>query len=204
MDHAAAKDVLRQVFGSDSDDDDTKVAYPGPSGLKVVKGWLCPYRQENLLAAIAVEEWFAGSANQAMRFGGFPAWAEDLAEGIRSHFDSEQLAERQPLFDQLIANKYRPGEGLKPHVDLMRFQDGVAIVSLQAAATLSFTKGDRRVNVLLLPGDLLLLEGEARYEWMHGITAEASQQWQDRRVARGHRISVTLRKLREDVFNQTT
>ena len=153
-----------------------------------------------------------------MRFGGFPAWAEDLAEGIRSHFDAEQarscccdhlqavrsfmcpvpliaprhhalvqtlstnrcqrhasmshmtrhvtmqLAERQPLFDQLIANKYRPGEGLKPHVDLMRFQDGVAIVSLQAAATLSFTKGDRRVDVLLLPGDLLLLEGEARCE----------------------------------------
>ena len=73
-----------------------------------------------------------------------------------------QIAERQPLFDQLIANKYKPGEGLKAHVDLMRFKDGIAIVSLQAAATLSFTKGKSKVDVLLLPGDLLLLEGEAR------------------------------------------
>lgn len=73
-----------------------------------------------------------------------------------------QIAEREPLFDQLIANKYKPGEGLKPHVDLMRFQDGIAIVSLQAAATLSFTKGERKVDILLSPGDLLLLEGEAR------------------------------------------
>ena len=73
-----------------------------------------------------------------------------------------QTAARQPLFDQLIANKYEPGEGLKPHVDLMRFQDGIAIVSLQASAVLSFTKGERKHGVLLSPGDLLLLEGEAR------------------------------------------
>lgn len=46
--------------------------------------------QESLLAAVAAEEWFDGSANQAMRFGGFPDWAEDLAEDIRTHFDCEQ------------------------------------------------------------------------------------------------------------------
>ena len=46
--------------------------------------------QENLLAAIAAEEWFDGSANQAMRFGGFPDWAEELVEGIRAHFNSEE------------------------------------------------------------------------------------------------------------------
>ena len=73
-----------------------------------------------------------------------------------------QTAARRPLFDQLIANKYEPGEGLKPHVDLMRFQDGIAIVTLQAAAILSFTKGIGKLDVLLSPGDLLLLEGEAR------------------------------------------
>lgn len=74
-----------------------------------------------------------------------------------------QVAQREPLFDQLIANKYEPGEGLKPHVDLMRFQDGVAILSLQSSAILSFTKLDKKVDVLAVPGDLLLLEGEARF-----------------------------------------
>ena len=73
-----------------------------------------------------------------------------------------QIVGREPLFDQLIANKYEPGEGLTPHVDLMRFQDGIAIVSLQSAAVLSFSKGKGKLDVLLSPGDLLLLEGEAR------------------------------------------
>lgn len=35
-----------------------------------------------------------------------------------------QAAGRTPLFDQLIANRYSPGEGLSPHVDLLRFQVG--------------------------------------------------------------------------------
>lgn len=73
-----------------------------------------------------------------------------------------QTAARLPLFDQLIANKYEPGEGLKPHVDLMRFQDGIAIISLQAAAVLRFSRGEEKGAILLSPGDLLLLEGEAR------------------------------------------
>ena len=47
--------------------------------------------QEILLAAITAEEWFAGPANQAMRFGNFPAWAEDLAEGIRCHMTCEKV-----------------------------------------------------------------------------------------------------------------
>ena len=73
-----------------------------------------------------------------------------------------QTAQRRPLFDQLIVNLYQPGEGLKPHVDLLRFQDGIAIVSLQSSAILAFTRGEEVVDVRLDPGDLLLLEGEAR------------------------------------------
>ena len=47
-------------------------------------------------------------------------------------------------------------------MDLLRFQDGIAIVSLQSSAILAFTRGDELVDVQLDRGDLLLLEGEAR------------------------------------------
>ena len=47
-------------------------------------------------------------------------------------------------------------------MDLLRFQDGIAIVSLQSSAILAFTRGKEMVDVQLDPGDLLLLEGEAR------------------------------------------
>lgn len=46
MKPVAEKDVLRKVFGSDSEDEDVlDTKYPGPAGLKLVKGWLCPFRQ---------------------------------------------------------------------------------------------------------------------------------------------------------------
>lgn len=38
--------------------------------------------------AVEAEQWFTGGANQAMRFGDFPKWAEDLAEGIRGSIDT--------------------------------------------------------------------------------------------------------------------
>ena len=82
--------------------------------------------------------------------------------GLHTCLPLLQIALRWPLFDQLIANLYQPGEGLKSHVDLLRFQDGIAIVSLRSSAILAFTRGKQRVDVQLDPGDLLLLEGDAR------------------------------------------
>lgn len=69
---------------------------------------------------------------QAMRFGDLPAWANELSTCIREliqfgNFDPEsmdlssemdgqdcifpsKLLNREPLFNQLIANSYQPGE----------------------------------------------------------------------------------------------
>lgn len=133
----------------------------------------------------------------------------------------------------MIVNGYKPGEGITSHVDLLKFDDGIAVLSLGSPATMTFTKlvaapasdttTDQsddmpnmernimtdtmsppvRVNtycntshclqhdVFLEPGDLLLLHGEARYAWKHGIAAQQS-------CSLSHatsRVSVTLRKL---------
>lgn len=50
-----------------------------------------------------------------------------------------QVQQRQPVFDQLIVNRYQPGEGIQPHVDLLRFEDGVAVMSLGGPAIMTFT-----------------------------------------------------------------
>ena len=39
-----------------------------------------------------------------------------------THVHLIQVLSREPLFDQIIVNLYRPGEGIKSHVDLMRFE----------------------------------------------------------------------------------
>jgi alkylated DNA repair dioxygenase AlkB len=75
-----------------------------------------------------------------------------------------QIYHRRPVFDQLIVNRYLPGEGILPHVDLARFEDGIAIVSLGSAAVMEFTLETLCQRVLLSPGDVLMLTAEARLE----------------------------------------
>ena len=48
------------------------------------------------------------------------------------------LLSRKPIFNQAICNHYRPGEGISAHVDLAAFADGIAGISLQAAAVMDF------------------------------------------------------------------
>ncbi|CAH9123719.1 unnamed protein product [Cuscuta epithymum] len=95
--------------------------------------------ESHYLSRAAAEGWFTEeSHNQAMRFGNLPEWAVELSNSIRqailfcggsdscvpdvplttnSGNDKElislfppDLLWREPLFDQLIANVYQPGE----------------------------------------------------------------------------------------------
>ena len=53
-----------------------------------------------------------------------------------------------------------------------------------------------KIPILLEPGDLILLSGEARYKWTHEINrGEESQVWNGERITQSKRISITLRKL---------
>ena len=120
---------------------------------------------------------------------------------------------------QAIINLYRPGEGIAPHVDLLRrFGDGIVGVSLgdggvpmrfAPAAEPSREKsahgdgedGDGEGYEVWLPSrSVLVLTGKARYEWTHGIAPrlrdkveEEGGGWEWRE--RGVRISVTFRWL---------
>ncbi|KAI6695750.1 hypothetical protein NL676_023460 [Syzygium grande] len=176
------------------------------------------------------------TGGDAMRFGSLPAWATELSNSIREavllgDFDPEfessnadayedcslfpilplELLGREPLFDQLIVNLYRPGEGICAHVDLMRFGDGIAIVSLESPCIMHFTRaGDTcnagsegeneqpmsKVPVYLAPGSLVIMSGEARYLWKHEINRKPGfQVWQGQELDQRRRISITLRKL---------
>ena len=53
--------------------------------------------------------------------------------------------------------------------------------------------------MLLFPGDLLLMCGAARYGFTHGIAARTEDAWGGGARPRGHRVSITLRRMRDDV-----
>ncbi|XP_076890182.1 alkylated DNA repair protein ALKBH8 homolog [Bidens hawaiensis] len=192
-------------------------------GLSLCTHFLTPHQQSALLQSIRQEGWFTdASHNQAMRFGDLPAWANELSMCIRelilyTNYDPESIGEmdgqdclfpskllnREPLFDQLIANSYQPGEGICAHVDLMRFEDGIALISLESSCVMHFSRAqtdvkqpELKIPVYLTPGSLLLISGEARYQWKHEINRKPGfQKWDGLEIEQKRRTSITLRKL---------
>ena len=111
---------------------------------------------------------------------------------------------------QAILNKYLPGEGITPHIDLLkRFDDGIIGVSLGSGTVMDFEKSydkDQGTtwSLYLPPGSVIVLTGESRYQWTHGI-ATRDEDWvrmddQDGKkepvsIKRGTRMSITFRWL---------
>ncbi|KAE9589779.1 hypothetical protein Lal_00021562 [Lupinus albus] len=215
------KAVLERVFGqssseSESEDDEDRFDWEEireVKGLWISRNFLSPYKQSTLFSEVQSENWFTQpSNNQAMRFGDLPSWAIQLSHSVRDSVlaasDDDRLLPlpldlllRQPLFDQMIVNQYQPGEGICAHVDLLRFEDGIAIVSLESSCVMHFSSVDNElvsVPVLLNPGSLVVMSGEARYRWKHEINRKPGfQTWEGRELDQMRRTSVTLRKLCE-------
>lgn len=105
---------------------------------------------------------------------------------------------------QAIINLYEPGEGITPHVDLLRrFGDGIIGVSLGSSCAMQFqpcsdsTAPARSYNLYLPARSVIVLTGDARYEWTHGIEARTCDrvEGEPTYVDRGVRVSVTFRWL---------
>lgn len=118
------------------------------------------------------------------------------------------------LPDQLTVNEYESGQGIPPHVDThSAFEDTILSLSLGAKTVMDFRHPDgRSVAVVLPPRSLLVMKGESRYLWTHGITprkfdvvpaSTAERSWvvnfnpSDLTLnQRGTRTSFTFRKIR--------
>ncbi|TVU23738.1 hypothetical protein EJB05_26117, partial [Eragrostis curvula] len=157
------------------------------------------------------EGWFSDVHNQAMRFGNLPSWAVELSVLIR---EAICVGDVSVGTDAELANDDEDScrEGICAHVDLMRFDDGIAIVSLESACVMHFSQAEpggtacevskegdtetTKVPVHLNPGSLVLMSGDARYLWTHEINRKlGAQLWDGRELEQYHRTSVTLRKL---------
>ncbi|XP_028275349.1 alkylated DNA repair protein alkB homolog 8 isoform X2 [Parambassis ranga] len=74
--------------------------------------------------------------------------------------------------DQLTVNQYEAGQGIPPHVDThSAFEDTILSLSLGAKTVMEFRHPDGRAVAVVLPSrSLLVMKGESRYLWTHGIT----------------------------------
>lgn len=167
-----------------------------------------------------------GTVNQVMLFGsgslGLPPFIPQLINELSILLERHlQPSTRQLLFPatfgdqryparQVILNLYLPGEGISPHIDLLgRFGDGIIVLSLISGIVMDFIPEGASSSTpipLWLPAcSILVLEGEARYQWKHGIRATKQDFIQSRKdeegsvdgvwVDRQMRISCTIRWL---------
>ncbi|GAB2270763.1 hypothetical protein Dimus_005632, partial [Dionaea muscipula] len=89
----------------------------------------------------------------------------------------------------------------------MRFEDAIAIVSLESSCVMHFSKvvengvevsSTMKVPMYLSPGSLVIMWGDARYNWKHEINRKPGFQiWEGQEIDQKKRTSITLRKLRD-------
>ncbi|XP_078513159.1 tRNA (carboxymethyluridine(34)-5-O)-methyltransferase ALKBH8 isoform X2 [Lissotriton helveticus] len=164
---------------------------PMPPGLRVIEDFITAEDEESMLQSI---DWATDKENEnaqkslkhrkvkhygfEFRYdnnnvdknkplpGGFPETCELVLEKVMG----QGLIEYKP--DQLTVNQYEPGQGIPPHIDThSAFEDGLISLSLGAQIVMEFKHPDGRSVAVLLPRrSLLVMTGESRYLWTHGIT----------------------------------
>ncbi len=127
-----------------------------------------------------------------MRIGPLPGWLRAIGQRL---FNETGAFDREP--DQAIVNEYLPGQGIAMHVDRHCFGPAVAMVSLGDAWEMDLRRvgagRGKRESILLNPGSALVLAGEARNRWQHGIARREGERDGGVRRLRERRVSLTFR-----------
>ena len=178
------------------------------SGIQYVPQYIDERTQAQLLGAVDQQPWQLSARHRvqvygyhynhrqraAYRIGDLPPWAATLAAQL--HDDG--LIATMP--NQLVANDYEPGIGIFDHVDQAVFGNVVISVSLGSTCIMRFTKAAPEASreILLEPRSALVLSGEARWDWKHGIPARSRDLVNGREYVRSRRVSLTFRAIPVD------
>lgn len=145
--------------------------------------------------------------------GGLPA----IYDSILEKWLKEGFISYKP--DQLTVNQYEPGHGIPAHIDThSAFEDEIVSLSLGSEIVMDFKHPDGVTVPVMLPRrSLLVMTGESRYLWTHGITprkfdtVQASKSHKSGIITsdvgdltlnkRGIRTSFTFRKVRQTPCN---
>jgi alkylated DNA repair dioxygenase AlkB len=175
-------------------------------GLAYREDYITPGEEAALIAEIDLQPWSTELLRRRQWYGWayddttlgrtgdyrpqpLPAWLLPFA--LRLHADGYFPAAP----DRALINEYHPGQGIGAHKD--RDADHirtVAIISLGSPIMMDFTRADRATRShYLRPRSLVIMRGEARDHWMHGITGRKSDKIGGLVLPRGRRLSVTFR-----------
>ena len=179
-------------------------------GLDYRENYIDEHQHDWLLAEIDKNRWLddlkrrvqhygfkydykARRVDMGMHLGELPEWLKRLSRKLHQDEHTPEIA------DQVIVNEYLRGQGISSHIDCEPcFEDTIVSLSLGSGCIMDFTnKSDKtkKVPVWLAPRSLVVLSGEARHEWLHGIAARKWDEWDGQKHERQRRVSLTFRKV---------
>ncbi len=176
-------------------------------GLIYIPNFITKNEQDSLISEIDSRDWDLSlkrrtqhygyrydytkkKIDKSLHLGELPDFLNKYSESLRGWF------EKSP--DQVIINEYYPGQGISRHTDCVPcFSNVVASLSLNSTCIMDFEQwgSSKKKSFLLEPLSLLILDGEARYRWMHAIQPRQEDIWNDKILPRERRVSLTFRKV---------
>jgi alkylated DNA repair dioxygenase AlkB len=144
------------------------------TGLSVIRKWLSPEETAQLCHMIRIPRLM--SSRRTLRYGSF----QPYQHGVRQrtipsewHTLSTRLHQEGHLgcvATNVAINMYARGQGITPHTDAISCGPEIAVVNLQGVGQLNWYGPEKQQETTTLqPGDLLVMSGTRRYDWLHEV-----------------------------------
>ena len=99
-------------------------------------------------------------------------------------------------FNQVILNRYMPGQGINAHTDNISYGDVIVVFSIGSGIEMEFTRnGFDPFKIYIEQRSIYIMSGESRYLWKHQIRPRKNDTVAGQKVPRGTRWSITYRKV---------
>ncbi|CAD6244560.1 GSCOCG00013391001-RA-CDS [Cotesia congregata] len=213
------KTTLYLIFCESIPDDNEPVGDQLPGGLRLIEEFISREQEDRLLQLV---DWDEHELNSELKHRKVKHFGYEFCYKT-NRVDPNSPIEPIPAdleflyglfeehgcgrykYDQITINRYLPGQGIPPHIDTHSpFEDTILSLSCGSACVMDFKHEDKKIQVYLPARSLLIMSGESRYTWTHGVCPrhhDVVEQKQGDKVTtttleRGTRISFTFRKIR--------
>ena len=133
--------------------------------------------------------------DQSFFIGEIPVWMKFLSDRLQQ----KKIIDFVP--DQAIINEYIEDQGIAAHIDCEPcFGDTIISISLGGLCVMNFQKEQTsiekdKIPLLITPHTLIVMTGESRFKWYHGIVGRKTDKFNENTHKRQRRVSITFRKV---------
>ena len=177
------------------------------NGLSIVKDFISIEEENKLLSIVKNLDWNGTLLRKSMHFGynynyktktitrddylgNLPEWINPYVKKMII----KGYVHKYP--DQITVNRYLPGEGISPHIDVTSiFDNQLYSISLGSGCNMNFENSNEYHSYYLPSRAFMLMENDARYRYKHSIKRATYDIVNDKTVDRGIRYSITFRNV---------